>query len=629
MKCNLYRNNNLTMKKSFLLLFSIYFFTNTFAQSSNYNCYPTNWWTGMKWNHVQVMIHGTDIGNANAYTINYPGIKLEKAGKVENKNYVFLDIDITSSAVPGVVKINVKKNGSSFVINFPLKKRRQGNGTVFAQGVTSKDLIYLIMPDRFSNGDTTNDRVPGMRDQSLDRDTVYARHGGDLKGIEDHLDYLKSLGVTALWLNPVIENDMPDRTEHGYAFTDHYKIDPRIGGEKAYHELIDAAHAKNMRIIQDAVYNHVGSYHFTVLDPPMKDWLHQWPTYTNTNYKDQVLFDPYASKKEKKIMSDGWFVRSMPDLNQENPYVANFLIQHALWTVEEFGIDGWRIDTYIYNNLDFMNRCNKALMDEFPNITMFGETWVHGVLNQSYFVQNNFNIPYKSNLQAPADFQTLWAITDAMTKDFGWTDGVNELYTTLAQDFAYKDPMRNVIFLDNHDLSRFYSVVDTSMLKYKAALAWLLTCRGIPEIYYGDEIGMQGFTSPNDGHVRLDFPGGWKGDPVNKFTEAGRTPREDSIWNYIAKLANFRKTSSAITKGKMMQFEPKEDGLYVFFRYDSKQTIMTILNTSKKNSTINVDYYAERTAGFSKMKNIETGKVTPLSDFILEPMESGVWELEK
>ncbi|HSN09735.1 MAG TPA: glycoside hydrolase family 13 protein, partial [Hanamia sp.] len=591
--------------------------------------YPTNWWVGMKWHHVQVMVHGNGIGNADAYTINYPGIKLEKAEKVENKNYVFLDIDISTSAKPGILKINVKKKGSSFIINFPIKKRRLGNGTAFAQGVTSKDLIYLIMPDRFSNGDTSNDRVPGMRDQSLDRDTVYARHGGDLKGIENHLDYLKSLGVTTLWLNPVIENDMPDRTEHGYAFTDHYKIDPRIGGEKAYQELIDAVHSKHMKMIQDAVYNHVGSYHFTVLDPPMKDWLHQWPTYTNTNYKDQVLFDPYASKKEKKIMSDGWFTRQMPDLNQENPYVANFLIQHALWTVEEFGIDGWRIDTYIYNNLDFMNRCNKALMDEYPRITMFGETWVHGVVNQSYFVQNNFNIPFKSNLQAPADFQTLWAITDAMTKDFGWTDGVNELYTTLAQDFVYKDPMRNVIFLDNHDLSRFYSVVDTSMLKYKAALAWLLTCRGIPELYYGDEIGMQGFTTPNDGHVRLDFPGGWPGDPVNKFTAAGRTLREDSIWNYIAKLANFRKNSSAITTGKMMQFEPKEDGLYVFFRYDSKQTIMTVLNTSKKESEVHINYYSERTSRFSKMKNIETGEVSLLSDFTLMPMQSGVWELEK
>jgi glycosidase len=519
------------------------------------------------------------------------------------------------------------KNGAS-TIDFELKKRRPGNGTLFAQGITSKDLMYLIMPDRFSNGDTTNDRIAGMRDQSLNRDTVFERHGGDLKGIQNHLDYLQSMGVTTLWLNPVIENDMPNRTEHGYAFTNHYKIDPRIGGEKSYQELIDAIHAKKMKIIQDAVYNHIGSYHFTVLDPPMKSWLNQWPVYTNTTYKDQVLFDPYASAVEKKQMSDGWFVPTMPDLNQKNPYVANFLIQHALWTVEKFGIDGWRIDTYAYNDLDFMNRCNQALMDEYPKLTMFGETWVHGVINQSFFVQNNFNIKYKSNLQAPTDFQTLWGITDAMTKDFGWTDGVNELYTTLAQDFVYKDPMRNVVFLDNHDLSRFFSVVGEDVMKYKASLAWLLTCRGIPQLYYGDEIGMAGFTSPSDGYVRKDFPGGWASDSLNKFVVGGRSAKEEDIWSYISKLANFRKNSSALTKGKMMQFAPKE-GEYVFFRYDDTQTIMTVLNTAKEKKTIFVQHYAERIKGFTKMKNILTGETTDIKDFSLEPMGSGVWELMK
>ncbi len=616
------------MKRIACFLLFIFCYANIFAQNNSVNCYPTNWWTGMKWNKVQIMIHGNDIGNGDAYTINYPGVKLDKVNKVENKNYVFLDVNITPSAKPGMIKIKVKEKQSSFDINFELKKRRTGNGTAFAQGVTSKDFIYLIMPDRFSNGDTTNDRIPGMRDQSLDRDSVYARHGGDLKGVENHLNYLQSLGVTTIWLNPVIENDMPKRTEHGYAFTNHYKIDPRIGGEKAYQNLIDDAHSRHMKIIQDAVYNHVGSYHFTVLDPPMKNWLHQWPTYTNTNFKDQVLFDPHGSEVEKKIMSDGWFAHSMPDLNQNNPFVANFLIQHALWTVEEFGIDGWRIDTYAYNDLDFMNRCNQALMDEYPHITMFGETWVHGVINQSYFVQNKYNIPYKSNLQAPTDFQTLWAITDAMTKDFSWTDGINEMYTTLAQDFVYKDPMRNVIFLDNHDLARFYSVVGEDELKYKAALAWLFTCRGIPEIYYGDEVGMTGFTSPNDGYVRKDFPGGWASDSANKFTASGRTPKEEDIWKYIATLANFRKKSSAITTGKMMQFAPAK-GEYVFFRYDSKQTIMTVLNTAKEKLTIDIKKYSERTNGFTKMKNVITGEVKPLADFSLQPMESGVWELEK
>jgi glycosidase len=595
-----------------------------FAQVNKIDCYPTDWWVGMKNPKLQIMIHGKNVANGNGYTINYPGVKLEKIHKVENANYIFLDINISPSAKPGMIKI---KNGAS-TIDFELKKRRPGNGTLFAQGITSKDLMYLIMPDRFSNGDTSNDRIAGMRDQSLNRDTVFERHGGDLKGIQNHLDYLQSMGITTLWLNPVIVNDMPNRTEHGYAFTNHYKIDPRIGGEKSYQELINAVHAKKMKIIQDAVYNHIGSYHFTVLDPPMKSWLNQWPVYTNTTYKDQVLFDPYASAVEKKQMSDGWFVPTMPDLNQKNPYVANFLIQHALWTVEEFGIDGWRIDTYAYNDLDFMNRCNQTLMNEYPKLTIFGETWVHGVINQSFFVQNIFNITYKSNLQAPTDFQTLWGITDAMTKDFGWTDGINELYTTLAQDFVYKDPMRNVIFLDNHDLSRFFSVVGEDVMKYKASLAWLLTCRGIPQLYYGDEIGMAGFTSPSDGYVRKDFPGGWASDSSNKFSATGRSAKEEDIWSYISRLANFRKNSSALTKGKMMQFAPKE-GEYVFFRYDDTQTIMTVLNTAKEKKTISVQHYAERTKGFTKMKNILTGEVTEIKDFSLDPMGSGVWELMK
>ena len=619
------------MKKNLIsyFLFLISYFA---AAQTEYKCYPTNWWTGMKWNKVQIMVHADKIADkfpiikmgTNGVKL-ATGVSLIKINRVENPNYIFLDIIIEPTAKPGKFTFPFLKN---IKLEYELKQRRKGNGFSYAQGVTSKDFIYLILPDRFSNGDPSNDKVPGMRDQTLNRDTVFNRHGGDLQGVENKLDYLQNLGVTTIWLNPVLENDMPNRTEHGYAFTDHYKIDPRLGGEKAYQNLIDATHAKGMKIIQDAVYNHVGLYHFTVQDMPMKDWLHQWPQYTNTTYKDQVLFDPYASEFEKKKMSDGWFTKLMPDLNQSNPYVANFLIQHAIWTVEEFGIDGWRIDTYAYNDLDFMNRCNKALMDEFPKLTMFGETWMHGVINQSYFVQNNYNIPFKSNLQASTDFQTLWGITDAMTKDFGWDDGVNKLYTTLAQDFVYKDPTRQVIFLDNHDMSRFFSVVNEDITKYQSSLTWLLTCRGIPQIYYGDELATTGTTSPSDGYVRLDFPGGWPGDKVNKFTSEGRTKKDQAIYEHIATLANYRKTSSALTTGKFMQYVP-EEGVYVYFRYDNKQTVMVIMNTSKQEKKVTIEKYTERTNGFSGMKNIFTGKITALKDFSTDAKESGVYELIK
>jgi glycosidase len=614
--------------KKILSLIVLFVAVKTFAQEG-YNCYPPNWWASMKWNKVQVMIYGDAIANAaHGYSINYPGVKLEKTNKVESANYVFLDLSISPAAKPGIVKIKVNRQNSSFDIDFELKRRRKGRGTEYAQGVSSIDLIYLIMPDRFSNGDPSNDKVEGMRDQSLNRDTVFNRHGGDLKGVQDHLDYIKKLGVTTIWLNPVIENDMPDRTEHGYAFTNHYKIDKRLGGEAAYHNLVDATHARGLKMIQDAVYNHVGLYHFTVQDPPMKEWLNQWPNYTNTTYKDQVLFDPYASNIDRKKMSDGWFTKMMPDLNEKNPLVANYLIQHALWTVEEFGIDGWRIDTYAYNDLDFMNRCNKALMDEYPQITLFGETWVHGVPNQSYFVQNNYNIPYKSNLQASTDFQALWGITDAMNKEFGWTDGVNKLYSTLAQDFVYKDPTREVIFLDNHDMSRFYSVVNEDMKKYKAAIGWLLTSRGIPQMYYGDELATTGTTWPSDGYVRLDFPGGWPGDKANKFDISGRTQKDQEIFQYLATLANYRKTSSALTIGKFMQYVP-EDGVYVYFRYDNNQTIMVVMNTSKQAMKIDPAKFSERTNGFSNWKDVVSGATGSLASMIVPTWTTGVYELRK
>ncbi len=581
----------------------------------------------MKIQQLQIMVHDSGIGNAKEVKINYPGVSLKKVQKSDNANYLFLNIIINKTAKPGKLTVSYNSNSKNKSFSYELKERRKGNGVDYAKGVTSSDFIYLIMPDRFSNGDPSNDRIPGMRDQSLRRDTVFNRHGGDLKGIENHLDYLTDLGVTTLWLNPIWENNMPDRTEHGYAFTDHYRTDPRLGGNDAYLSLINAAHAKGLKVIQDAVYNHVGSYHHTVLDPPCKDWLHQWPTYTNTSYKDQTLFDPHASKKDRKQMADGWFTPQMPDLNQSNQFVANFLIQHAIWSVEEFGIDGWRIDTYAYNDLNFMNRCNKALMDEYPQISLFGETWVHGVPNQSYFCENNYNIPYKSNLQGVTDFQTLWGITDAMTKPFGWTDGVNKLYTTLAQDFVYKNPMRNVVFLDNHDMARFYSVVNENLDKYCSAICWMLTTRGIPQMYYSSEFATTGTTSPNDGYVRLDFPGGWPGDAINKFEEKGRTDKDKRIFNTIRTLAQFRKKSSALQTGAMAQFLPT-DGLYVYFRFDSKQTILIAMNTGNKDQIVKMENYSERTGNYKSCYNVLDQKTDELKDITLQPNETIILELK-
>ena len=396
------------MKKQFVftaLLAAI----SSFSFSQYAKLYPTNWYTGMKWNKVQILVRGEKEGFKNEkVNIQYPGVTLNKVNYFENGKYLALDITIAAGARPGNVSIEFKNGTQIHTVSWPLKTRREGRGKTFAQGVTSADFIYFLMPDRFSNGDISNDRIAGMRDQSLNRDSIFLRHGGDIQGVIDHLDYLQGLGVTTLWMTPVLENDMPNRTEHGYAFTDHYKIEPRFGGEAAYKKLSDALHQRGMKLIQDAVYNHVGSYHFMVNDAPSKNWLHQWPTFTQTSYKDQPVFDPYAARSDAKRTADGWFTTQMPDLDQSNPFVANFLIQHALWSVEEFGVDGWRIDTYLYNDLSFMNRCNKALTDEYPHMTMFGENWVHGVINQAYFVQNKMDLPFKSNLQGAIDFQLLF-----------------------------------------------------------------------------------------------------------------------------------------------------------------------------------------------------------------------------
>ncbi len=616
---------NYSIKSIIGTFLSVLFFS---MQALAIEAYPSNWFVQMKWNKVQVLLRSTDADFSKAtVSVNYPGVVLQKTHHFENGHYIAVDLLIQPTAKPGEVLFTIKGDSKKMTHLWPLKSRRKGNGTLFAQGVNQSDLIYFLMPDRFSNGDPTNDRIAGLKDQSLNRDSIFHRHGGDLKGVQNHLDYLKDLGATTLWMTPVLENDMPDRTEHGYAATNHYAIEKRFGGDAAYLALSDALHARGMKLIQDAVYNHVGRFHFLVQDAPAKDWLHQWPKFTQTNYKDQPVFDPYAAQQDRKKLVDGWFTTEMPDVNHENEFVANYLIQHALWSVETFGIDGWRIDTYIYNDLAFMNRCNQALEIEYPKLTSFGEAWVHGTVNQAYFAQNNMNTAFKSNLQGVADFQTLlYGIQPALNEPFGWMEGVSKLYNTLSNDFLYKDPSRNVIFLDNHDMTRILSQVGESIPKVKMGVAWLMTCRGIPQLYYGTEVLMKGISNP-DGWVRLDFPGGWEGDKKNAFTQVGLTPEELDMHAYTKKLAQFRKASTAITKGKMTQYLPNE-GLYVYFRYDNNQTVMCIMNTSKQERKVDFNEYEERTNGFSGGKEVVSGQAIA-KKFSIPALTMQVIELTK
>lgn len=605
--------------------------------------YPTNWFVGMKNPSLQLMIHQENIARKiPMYKLSAAGMRLAEGvtlkmiHRVENPNYVFLDLLIDKNAKPGQRIFSFGPPASAVKIRYELKAHNSQDGRTRVRGINSKDFVYLLIPDRFSNGDPSNDVIKGYRDEASDRGNKFSRHGGDFKGVENHFDYLGKLGVTAIWMTPVIENNVSLMHEfgndvagyHGYWFTDHYQVDKRLGGNNGYLALCDAAHKKGFKIIQDAVYNHVSKQHWFILDPPMKDWINNWPSFTGPSHREEVLFDPYASAYDKKIMLDGWFVDHLPDLNQRNPYVANFLIQHALWTTETYGIDGWRVDTYKYCDEQFLNNINKALYTEFPGITVFGESVVNSVVGNAYFTQNNMNTPFKHNANGILDFQTSYAMLSGMSQVQGWTDGVNRLYMTLAQDIVYKNPQHNFIFLDNHDMDRSFSIAGEDWNKLKMGLTWTLTLRGIPQLYYGTEILMKNLKKTTDAMVREDFPGGWNDDTANKFTATGRTIQENMAYDYISKLADFRKVSSAIATGKTTQFIPK-DGLYIYFRYDDKQTVMVVANTGDQSVQPDWSIYEERTGGFGRLKNVVTGQELSLTQLEIKPKESLVFELEK
>ena len=598
------------------------------ANGQTTEAYPTNWFTQMKFNKVQILFRNTSANFSEAkVNANYPGLKLLGVHHFENGHYIAVDIEIAASAKPGTVNFVFNNKGEKTNTNWALLPRRKGRGTLFAQGINPADLIYFLMPDRFSNGDVSNDRIAGLKDQSLNRDSIFLRHGGDLKGVTNHLDYFEKLGVSTLWMTPVIENDMPDRTEHGYAATNNYAIEKRLGGDQAYLTLSDSLHKRGMKLIQDIVYNHFGRFHFLVQDAPNKNWLHQWPSYTQTHYREQAVFDPHHSKVDAEKMINGWFTTEMPDVNQENPFVEKYLTQNAIWSVETYGIDAFRIDTYKYCNVEVMNRLNQALIDEYPNIFAYGECWVDGVSSQAYYVRNNLNIPYKSNLHATSDFNLLFSgILPALNEKNDWGGGVIKLYNTLSNDYLYKVPSNNVIFLDNHDMTRIHSSLGESIPKTKMAYAWLMTCRGIPQMYYGSEVLMKGISNP-DGWVRLDFPGGWPGDNKNAFTELGMTAQEKDFLHYVQLLGTYRKTSAALKTGEMMQYLP-EEGLYVYFRYTKGQTIMCIMNTDTKERKLNFEKYAERTNGFKGGKDIVTGENLG-KEFSIAAMSMQLIELTK
>ncbi|WP_310394771.1 glycoside hydrolase family 13 protein [Hymenobacter sp.] len=566
---------------------------------------PTFWFVGMKNPKLQLLVHSPGIG-ASKVALAYPGVTLDGTQPLENPNYLVVNLTIGPDAKPGLLKLQFQ-GAKKLVYSYELRARSTDPSRV--QGVTAADFVYLLMPDRFANGDPKNDVVKGTRAPRVARDSMYARHGGDLKGIEQHFDYLKELGVTAIWPTPVVANDMPKASYHGYALTDYYNVDPRYGTTADYARFVQSAHKAGLKVVHDVVLNHMGSYNYLHLDPPAQDWVHQWPAFTRSNYRDAAFNDVHVSKHDREQFGSGWFDTTMPDVNQSNPLVATYLIQNFIWWVEYTGLDAYRIDTYPYSDRKFLMQWGEALATEFPRLGVFGEAWVQGTGQQAFFAKNI--LPpvdgFKSNLPGVTDFQSQYAINEALTKDAGWTDGIAKLYYALQGDWMYEDPLRNVVFLDNHDLSRFYSVIGEDFAKYKMGLAWLLTTRGIPQLYYGTEVLMKNFSAP-DGLVREDFPGGFVGDKKNYFTAAGRTGPAGEAFAYVKTLANYRKTHPALHSGQLTQFIPAE-GVYTYFRHSDAGTVMVMMNSSKDEKTVDTGRFAERLAGFSSGQEVTSGAV--------------------
>lgn len=578
--------------KQYLLLFLI--ISNfAIAQKSKpafHHVEPAFWWTGMKNPSLQIMFHNKDI-NISDYqpSVQYDGVTMKEVKKVENPHYLFVTLEIAKDAKPGNVPVKFKAGKKTITHTYELKAKSTDKNRIM--GFSPADVIYLIMPDRFANGDVKNDSIPGMY-EGVNGKTDFARKGGDLKGISDHLDYLKDFGVTALWLNPVLENNQKKQSYHGYAITDLYQVDRRFGTNEDYVNFVNTCHQNGLKVIQDMVMNHIGNEHWLMYDLPEKNWIHQFPEFTRSNYRGSVISDPYKSKYDETLMSNGWFDHSMPDVDQTNALFATYLIQNTLWWIEYAGIDGIRMDTYPYPDKDFMARWAKDVLTEYPTFNIVGEAWVNYIPTTAYWQKDMENSDgYESNLPSVTDFAFFGTVPQALHEQGGWDSGLARLYNMLAQDFVYPNANENLIFVDNHDVTRFFLSCGRDIKKFKLGMAFLLTTRGVPQLYYGTELLMDG----DGGHhpnVRKTFPGGWPGDEKNAFTQEGRTAEQNDAFNYMRTLLNWRKSQSAIHYGKLTHYIP-EDNVYVYFRYNDEKTIMVVMNGNTADKTITTKRFAE------------------------------------
>ena len=596
---------------------------------------PTDWYVGLKDASLQLMVYGKDIKTADV-TTDYPGVKIDSLVRLDSPNYLLVYMNV-KDAQPGTMTLLFQQGKQKKKVNYTLKAREKKGEERY--GFSNADVLYMLMPDRFASGRTDNDQIKGLRPYKNDRTQPSLRHGGDLEGIRQHLDYFKELGVTALWFTPVLENDSPDHgtqsTYHGYATTNYYRVDPRFGSNEEYRQLCDEAHAKGIKIVMDMIFNHSGYEHPWTLDMPSKDWLNtpEWLSpenqanavemktmdgaakvndkYLQTSYKLTPVVDPYASKIDLHETVDGWFVPTMPDLNQRNPHVIKYLIQNSIWWIETVGIDGIRMDTYPYADRDAMAQWMKIIGEEYPNFNTVGETWVTEPAYTAAWQKDSKLSEKNSYLPTVMDFAFYDRINQAKNEETdAWWNGFNRIYNNFVYDYLYPNPSNVMAFLENHDTDRFLGEgKDTVALKQ--ALALLLTVNRTPQLYYGTEVLMNGTKHITDGNVRKDFPGGFPGDTKNCFTREGRTQAENAMFDWLSRLLHWRQGNDVIIKGKQTQFIPF-NGIYVIARQYNGKTVLTILNGNHKQADMQLDRYAEIIGNATAAKDVITGRTVKL-----------------
>ena len=622
------------MKK--FILFFLFISSFSFAQKTLDRVEPPFWWHDMKNPEVQILLYGKDIATKTIELSD--GVKIEKLEKVENPNYLFLTLNAAEIKASNF-KINIlegKKNVA--VYNYELKDRKPNSAD--RKSYNSSDVIYLIMPDRFSNGNQSNDSQENLTEKA-NRDLPNGRHGGDLQGVINHLDYLKKLGVTTVWLTPVNQDNEKQTTYHGYAQTDLYKIDGRYGTNDDYSKLSADLKAKNMKLVQDYVTNHWGISHWLIQDLPSKDWIHEFKDGTGkdgfkrSNYRISSQFDTNVSEVDKKLALDGWFDTTMPDLNQNNPFVLNYLTQNAIWWIESADLDGMRVDTYPYNDKVAMAKWAKVITNEYSNFNIVGESWMQSPANIAFW-QKNSKIAeienYNSNLPSVMDFSLFTAMPSAFNSKESYDQGLVKLYDSFSNDFLYPNINNILVFFENHDTMRWNEIFNGDIRYYKMALGLISTIRGIPQIYYGSEIGMRGTKDKlGDADIRRDFPGGWKGDKQNAFDLKTQTASQKDYFDFTSKLLNWRKGETVIHTGKTKHYVP-ENNVYAYFRYNDKESVMVVINNNEKAQDLDVNRFAESLKNYSIGKDAITDKIYELSansKLKIEPKSILILDLKK